>query len=63
MPFPAAYFGVGCIAVLAYFRAPGLSSEARLPFYLAVSLSVAIAIVVGVVRSRPARVLPSPVVT
>jgi signal transduction histidine kinase len=58
VPLPAAYFGVGCIAVLAYFRAPGLSSEARLPFYLAVSLSVTIAIVVGVVRSKPARALP-----
>lgn len=57
-PLSLAYAGVGALAALAYFRLPGLSSEGRLPFYLAVSLSAAVAIVVGVLRHRPERRLP-----
>jgi signal transduction histidine kinase len=44
--------------VLAYFRFPGLSTDARLPFYLAVSLSAVVAIVVGIRRYRPVNWLP-----
>jgi len=44
--------------VLAYFRTPGLSLTGRLPFYLAVSLSAAVVIVVGILRYRPANWLP-----
>src|SRR5436305_1212411 len=50
--------GIGYLAVLAYFRMPGLPADGRLPFYLAVSLSAAIAIGAGVVRNKPARALP-----
>lgn len=57
-----AYVGVGYLCVLAYYVAPspfGLANwETRLPFYLAVSVSAAVAIVVGVRRYRPARRLP-----
>src|SRR5438477_10016747 len=55
---PLAYLGVGYLVVLAYFRFPGLSIEGRLPFYLAVSLSAVVAIVVGIRRYRPANWLP-----
>lgn len=58
VPVSVAYLGVGSLAVLAYFRTPGLSSTERLPFYLLVSLSAAAAIVAGVLRYRPARPLP-----
>ncbi len=58
IPLSVAYIGVGSLFVLAYYRAPGLSPTARLPFYLAVSLSAAVAIVVGILRYRPARWLP-----
>jgi signal transduction histidine kinase len=53
---------VGYLFVLAYYVAPapfGLARwETRLPFYLAVSLSAAVAIVVGIRRYRPERWLP-----
>jgi signal transduction histidine kinase len=49
---------VGYLVVLAYFRTPGLSPDGRLPFYLAVSLSAVVAIVVGSRRYRPANWLP-----
>lgn len=58
LPISVAYVGVGALFGLAYFRAPGLSTNERLPFYLAVSLSAAVAIVVGVLRYRPASRLP-----
>lgn len=58
LPVSVAYIGVGAIFALAYFRAPGLSTNERLPFYLAVSLSAALAIVAGVRRYRPADWLP-----
>lgn len=58
LPISVAYIGVGAVVALAYFRAPGLSTNERLPFYLAVSLSSAVAILAGVRRHRPANRLP-----
>lgn len=58
LPLPVAYASVAALFVLAYFRAPGLSTDGRLPFYLAVSLSAFVAIVVGIRRYRPANWLP-----
>ncbi len=58
VPAPAAYLGAGYLVVLAYFAAAGAPWEARLTLYGAVSLSAAVAIVVGVHRYRPARKAP-----
>jgi two-component system cell cycle response regulator len=57
-PVSVAYVGLGAVAAVLYFRAPGLSVDGRLPLYLAVSLSAAVAILVGVRRYRPERPLP-----
>ena len=58
LPAPAAYLGAGYLVVLAYFAADDAPWEARLTLYGAVSLSAAVAIVVGIHRYRPARMAP-----
>ncbi len=58
LPVPAAYMGAGYLVVIAYFAAAGAPWEARLALYGTVSLSAAVAIVVGLHRYNPARKAP-----